>query len=232
MLIEAGLTEAGTCPQGSFQGLTEAGTSPQDGMIAGLIAAAKASASSALPLQLQQQQLPQQQEPLDQLDDYEDDAEDYEIQPPGRPPGPGARQIAAAKAAGKNKTARAKAKLHHAIQMASGGSASSAIAANTFGYGLPCSEKYNQKSQETTIAGVVMAVKKTNQKQTHIVKGLTSHLKAVQTQLQCYMQDTDYLVHSEIEDEASMWCRRSLTKKELAAAKEEEKRKKLSGNKN
>ena len=120
-------------PTRKLQGLTEAGTSPRDGMIAGLIAAAKASASSAL--QLQQQQLPQQQEPLDQLDDYEDDAEDDEIQPPGRPPGPGARQIAAAKAAGKNKTARAKAKLHHAIQMASGGSASSAIATNTFGYG-------------------------------------------------------------------------------------------------
>ena len=89
--------------------------------------------------------------------------------------------------------------------------------------------KYNQTSQETTIAGVVMAVNKTNQKQKFIVKGLMSHLKATQAQLQCFMQDADYLVHSEIEDEASMWCRRSLTKNELAAAKEAEKHKKLSG---
>jgi hypothetical protein len=200
-----------------------------------MMIAALATQALALPLALQQPpqalallpQPQQQQELAVQLDDDEDDENEDECH--GEPAS--ARQIAAAKAASKNKTDRNKTKIQHAIQMASGCSSSSTIATKTFGYGLPCSEKYNEKTQETTSAGVTITVNKTNQKQTQILKGLVSHVQSVRQQLQCYMNDTDYMVHSEIEDEASMWCRRTLTKSELAAAKAEEQRKKQAGKK-
>ena len=91
-----------------------------------------------------------------------------------------------------------------------------------FGHGnSSCKDTYERFSQEANALDGVASevVDKTKQTQSAIVRGLASHLKAVRQKLVDLFNKTSYVIVADVSDEASMWCRRSLTSDELKAAK-------------
>ena len=92
----------------------------------------------------------------------------------------------------------------------------------TFGHGnSSCKDTYHRFSQAANALDGVASevVDKTKQTQSAIVRGLASHLKAVRQKLVDLFNKTSYVIVADVSDEASMWCRRSLTSDELRAAK-------------
>ena len=128
----------------------------------------------------------------------------------------------------KNKINQAKEAFTSVIQLANQTTCQS-VSTKAFGYGLKQSkDTYNTVSQQGLHA---MTIDKTNQTQSYILKGLTSHCKAVRNALHRFLNDTNYICHSEIGDEASMWCRRALTAKEKEIAKKAAAKQKAAGKK-
>ena len=108
----------------------------------------------------------------------------------------------------KNKINQAKEAFTSVIQLANQTTCQS-VSTKAFGYGLKQSkDTYNTVSQQAMQLGLhAMTIDNTNQTQSYILKGLTSHCKAVRNALHRFLNDTNYVCHSEIGDEASMWCR-------------------------
>ncbi len=111
---------------------------------------------------------------------------------------------------------RASTKFKHVINMASSTQQHN-ISKTAFGYGNQCKDTYKRFGQESTALGddISTVVNKTGQVQAGICKGLASHLTAVRQKLCSFLENSQYIVHSDVSDEASMWCRRSLTSREL-----------------
>ena len=132
----------------------------------------------------------------------------------------------------KNKINQAKEAFTSVIQLANQTTCQS-VSTKAFGYGLKQSkDTYNTVSQQAMQLGLhAMTIDNTNQTQSYILKGLTSHCKAVRNALHRFLNDTNYICHSEIGDEASMWCRRALTAKEKEIAKKAAAKQKAAGKK-
>ena len=91
-----------------------------------------------------------------------------------------------------------------------------------FGYSHSNKDTYRQESHQTSIHNEFnYAVNKTNQMQSSITKGIASHVEAVRQKLASFFESTSYVVHSDVSDEASMWCRRPLTPAEKNTLNEE-----------
>ena len=93
-----------------------------------------------------------------------------------------------------------------------------------FGYSHSNKDTYHQESHQTSIHNefnYAVKIKKTNQIQSSITKGIASHVEAVRQKLASFFESTSYIVHSDVSDEASMWCRRPLTPAEKNTLNEE-----------
>ena len=92
-----------------------------------------------------------------------------------------------------------------------------------FGLANQCKDTHQQIGQETHALESVSSsvVNKTSSHQSAIIRGLASHVQAVRNKLLSLVSNTSYIMVTDVPDEASMWCRRSLTSQEMTEAKNE-----------
>ena len=92
-----------------------------------------------------------------------------------------------------------------------------------FGLANQCKDTFQQIGQETNALESVSSsvVNKTSSHQSAIIRGLASHVQAVRNKLLSLVSNTSYIMATDVPDEASMWCRRSLTSQEMTEAKNE-----------
>ena len=96
-------------------------------------------------------------------------------------------------------------------------SLATAVATETFGYHVQHLECHKHgKSQTTKISYGPQSARDSRYnpgEDARIARGLTSHCKAGINSLKTVMDDaSDYMVHTDCVDEASMWVRRELVK--------------------
>jgi hypothetical protein len=123
--------------------------------------------------------------------------------------------------ANKSKQA-AEQKFKHAVKMATSTEEDSCCNI-TFGLANQSKDTFEQIQQTATALESVSStvVNKTSSHQSAIIRGLSSHVQAVRKKLLDMVSSSSYIMTTDVVDEASMWCRRSLTSEEMKEAKKE-----------
>ena len=184
-------------------------------MLAGLI---KAAADAANPL-LGEPHVPQPQPPSPNGSSSHDHDDGAAVAEAGR--ATKWQQLGEASRVKKSKQL-AEQKFKHVVNMATNTSDDNCCNI-TFGLASQCKDTYQQINQEGTALASVSStvVDKTSANQSAIVRGLSSHIQAVRKKLLDMVSSTSYIMTTDVVDEASMWCRRSLTSEEMKEAKKE-----------